>query len=476
MAADYSEFLDYTAQELYDDWLDFVQTRDPLLKDTSIYTFNSVMAEAVATQFYIFIQLLAQKVQEANILTATGTALSALVLDRLPEGRYDGTKSEGIVKFSRTSAAPVDIVIPVGVKVAARDESTGALVTFLTTSEATIATGETVAYAYAESEIAGDDQNISAAAISFILSPVVGVTSVTNEAAFTGGTDFESDDDLRSRYLYTIWIPGRATVPMMMEHVDAVEGVREVKVATLGEGDVLIVVDAEEDIDDDIEDEIYDNLAAGCTAPGVLGATLRSAGHTFEIGDCAGASVWIRCRQYVGTETLISFGYQDTDDTAQTGTCTIPAGTAMGEAIETELSGELALYITSCSYAGALEFDVYMGRGTYPYLWVPPELQEADVTMTVTLTSTPETDLLANIQASLEAALNDYHIGDQLEFADVVKYAYIDYDTGRAFRGVDDIETFSVTCKESTIDAFGAEVAIDSDERVMAGTVSVTEA
>ena len=95
-------------------------------------------------------------------------------------------------------------------------------------------------------------------------------------------------------------------------------------------------------------------------------------------------------------------------------------------------------------------------------------------------TSAPEVGLLANIQASLEAALDAYRIGDQLQFADLVdwaKYDYVQYaatGTLRRFQGIDDITTFEVVCKETTISAFGESVAIDDDERVKAGEVSVT--
>jgi hypothetical protein len=71
MATDYSSFLDMSAEELYDDWLSYIFARDPLLKDTGIATFNSILAEAVASQFWIYIQLLKQKVQDSSILTAT---------------------------------------------------------------------------------------------------------------------------------------------------------------------------------------------------------------------------------------------------------------------------------------------------------------------------------------------------------------------------------------------------------------------
>ena len=39
-------------------------------------------------------------------------------------------------------------------------------------------------------------------------------------------------------------------------------------VETLGQGDVLLVIDAEDELINDIDEMVLENLAAGCTAPG----------------------------------------------------------------------------------------------------------------------------------------------------------------------------------------------------------------
>ena len=127
-------------------------------------------------------------------------------------------------------------------------------------------------------------------------------------------------------------------------------------------------------------------------------------------------------------------------------------------------------------YAGTLSFDIFMGKGTYPRLWVAPELQVVDITLTLKLTTTPEVGLLANIEASLEAKLASYKIGEDLEYADLVKFIYVDFATGRAFSGIDDVESFSLNCKAATITGFGQKVTVDKDERLEPGNISVSEA
>ena len=475
MAIDFTEFLEMSAEDLYEDWLTYITSRDPLLQDTGVATFNSILAEAVSTQFWVFIQLLKQKVKDSNVLTAEGDALSAIVLSMLPEGRQPGIAATGVILFSRSTAAPSDIIIPANTVCAAVAED-GTLTEFQTDGAVTLTTGNTQAYANATALQAGAAGNIVSGLISIIRTPVIGITNCTNDSPFTGGTDQESDSDLRERALYTIWLPGRATIPLIEEHIDGVAGVREAHVETLGQGDVLLVIDAVGDIDQDIDDMILDNIAAGCTACGVLGASLRDAGDSFQIGDSVGAPVWVRTLQFCATEVEVPFTYQEPDGSSKDGMATIPAGSPAGTTVAATMAEDYpdAVAILSSTYAGALSFDLFMGGGIYPRLWVGPELQDVDIDLQLTLTATPELNLLASIQASLEAKLASYRIGEDLEYADLVKYIYIDYTTSRPFSGIDDVSSFSITCKASTITGFGQKVVMDGDERIETGTVTVS--
>jgi hypothetical protein len=477
MTVDFTEFLDMTAEELYEDWLNYITTRDPLLQDTSAATFNSILAEAVASEFWIFLQLLKQKVKDSSVLTAEGDALSAIVLSMLPEGRRPGTRAKGVLLFSSPSPAQSDTIIPAGTICAGMSDS-GSLIEFQTDEVVVLSAGNTLAYIEATAIKAGTAGNVSTGAISIIRTPVVGISSCTNDVAFSGGTDQESDIDLRERALYTIWVNGRATIPLMEEHIDSIAGVREAHVETLGQGDVLIVIDAEDDLINDIDEMVLDNLAAGCTAPGVLGASIRFGASSFEIGDCSGAPVWVRNLQFTAVTVEVPFTYQEPNGTTQDGTVIIPGGSPAGITFQAALNAEFpnAVKILGSIYAGTLSFDIFMGKGIYPRLWVAPELQAVDIALELVLTTTPEVNLLENIQASLEAKLDSYKIGEDLEFADLVKYIYVDFVKGRAFSGIDDVVSFSLTCMAATITRFGQKVTVDLDERLEPGIVSVTEA
>jgi hypothetical protein len=117
-----------------------------------------------------------------------------------------------------------------------------------------------------------------------------------------------------------------------------------------------------------------------------------------------------------------------------------------------------------------------MGKGAYPRLWVATELQAVYIALELVLTDMPEADIIENIQASLEAKLDSYLIGEDLEWADLVKYIFVDFATGRALSGIDDVASFSLTCKSTTITGFGQKATMDDDERIEPGTINVSEA
>ncbi|MDD4163145.1 MAG: baseplate J/gp47 family protein [Methanothrix sp.] len=111
------------------------------------------------------------------------------------------SRATGVLPFSRPTQAQSDITIPAGTICAAMSDS-GGLVEFQTDEAVVLAAGTTSAYVEAAAIVAGAAGNMSTGAISIIRMPVVGISSCTNDAAFSGGTDLESDSDLRQRALY----------------------------------------------------------------------------------------------------------------------------------------------------------------------------------------------------------------------------------------------------------------------------------
>lgn len=176
----------------------------------------------------------------------------------------------------------------------------------------------------------------------------------------------------------------------------------------------------------------------------------------------------------------VPFTYQEPNGATKDGTVLIPGGSPAGITIQATLDAEFpeAFKILGSSYVGILIFDIFMGKGKckYPRLWAAPELQAVDIALELVLTHMPEVDIIENIQASLKAKLDSYLIGEDLEWADLVKYIFVDFATGRALSGIDDVASFSLTCKSATITGFGQKATLDDDERIEPGTINVSEA
>lgn len=119
--------------------------------------------------------------------------------------RKAAVKATGQVKF--TGAAGT--VVPSGTRVGTpADAATGtSSVEFVTTADVTL-DGTGVGRAAIEAVEAGVIGNVAVGAISILVTPVSGVSGVTNEAATTGGLDTEDDTSLLARFLQRVQSPG----------------------------------------------------------------------------------------------------------------------------------------------------------------------------------------------------------------------------------------------------------------------------
>lgn len=456
-----------------------IMRRNPAISDWSPLSVNLTLAQAYSKQIYDLEQLIQETADSLFINTATGAALDKLVVDRLPEGRQGGTKAYGSLTFGRSTAAPVDIVIPLG-SIVSQPNPNGDPIYFETTAAGTLAKGDLTVAIDATAMLEGVDGNAPSGTITGLIAVASGVQSVTNSLAFTDGTDQESDEDLRKRYIYAVQIPGRATENMIVQHLYDLDTVTEAKVFTILPGVVEIVVATSTVVnpDPEIEETIIDNIAAGIVARGTVGATIVGGKSTVNVDTCAGGYVYVVVDSVPTGAEDIEFEYKNVSNATRTGSVTIPASSAIGVAVQAVLQStdDRAISIAKITtYAGSGDYTLVMGQGAYPYLYNLPLLLTADIDVTVTLTTTPETDLLDNIIASLEDCLNAYYIGDDIQFSDLLKYVYRDYATDRPFVGIDSVDSMSITCDGSTITALGESITIANDSRVEAGTVTVTE-
>jgi len=446
------------------------------MRDYTSLSALSVLNETVALQVQNLEEQIEQTAQDLSIFTAEGLALDSLVVDRLLDGRYPGDYATGELTFSRSTPAGEDISIPVGTICTSMSE-TGEGVRFVTTVAGMILTGDETDVVEARCLVRGLTGNTPAYTISFMNTPIQGVEAVRNVSDFAGGTLAETDDELRDRYIYSVTLPGKATTTMIEEHLDALEDVLETYVWNRGSGDIEIVTDYVNGIaddSDDIGDSIEENIAAGIVARGLLAAILGAA-NIYELGDSYGGKIWVRPLEHITSGEDIELTYTDTLDRVRTATVSVAAVAIKGTAIEATLqdTDDRAVEITASDYAGSFSYDVLIGMGVYPYLYNLPEHEPVSIIATLKLTETPESDLIDNIKASVEAFLDSMKIGGSLEFSDLLNYVYSDYLTGRGFVGIDIITSLIASGVGMSISSLGDEIDIEDDSRLESGTVTI---
>ena len=451
----------------------------PGLRDFSSYSVLTTIGESEAKLAHDMYTMIQDAVIQGSPLTATGDSLDILVVDRLPTGRLPGNKATGTITFRAASAVVADVVVPMGSRAIAVS-STGEQIWFETTVEGTITPGfSSIAIASAAME-PGVLGNVTAYAITILPYTIPGIMRCENIYTFTGGTEEETDDDLRQRYLDAINSQGTSTLIMLENRLNDLADVYEAHCLNLGSGDVETIVDCATGIgtvDTDITDVIEANIAAGIMSRGIIAADILGGSTAHSLDTCAGGFIYIRPTVAIFAAETIDLRYTNSSGiTNRIASATIPLGTAKGSIIAATMqtAGDRATTITGITYAGARSYDILIGLGVPPYSYITPRLVNTSVSIAIKGTATPEVGLADNIEASITAFLDSFHIDDDLEFSDIVEYVYTDYATSRRFVGIDRIDSMTVSANGSTISGFGQTIALQEDERCEPGTIVVT--
>ncbi len=154
---------------------------------------GEVVAEAYVDRYLIDYQY--------DINVKFGTDLDDFVqlfgFTRLPAKRATGT-----ITFQRASAATANINIPVGTQVATAGANPQI---FSTIVPGLIVVGQTTIEVPVQAVVGGVAGNVAAHTINRRVTPIEGVNSFDNAVGMTGGSDAESDDQLRHRFKRTIF-------------------------------------------------------------------------------------------------------------------------------------------------------------------------------------------------------------------------------------------------------------------------------
>ena len=181
---------------------------------TSAIEFRAAMAEAYreqsgfepheASDLGLRLSVLAAELEKVSVdvrqagLNAFPQTATGQALDRLAQvrglSRRPALAAGGQLRFSRTTPATVEIQIPAGTVCA----GPGGL-RFATTFAGAIGQGESETVIPAAAQEPGTAGNVAAFAVSAIISPLAGVSAVSNPLPFVGGAEQEDDEDLRAR-------------------------------------------------------------------------------------------------------------------------------------------------------------------------------------------------------------------------------------------------------------------------------------
>jgi len=110
--------------------------------------------------------------------------------------------------------------------------------------------------------------------------------------------------------------------------------------------------------------------------------------------------------------------------------------------------------------------------GVAGLLYNLPELVGVSIVARFYMTDTPEEDLIENITASLTAFLDALLIGERLEYSDVLKFFFNEYDpdeddyVGRAFVGIDELISLTISAGGMTASALGERITVEEDWRL----------
>lgn len=242
---------------------------------------NYQFMAAVALQIAGLEERIEQYWTNSNVTTSEGNPLD-LNVKLVGLSRAQGTKATGAVTFTGL----VGTAIPANFQVATTD-----LTTFVTDATTSIPASGSVDVSITASDI-GESSNVNSGTITMIVSPIIGLSTVTNADATTGGQDRELDAELRTRHRESTALGAGNTVDAVKARVDTVTGVQdsivtendtEATVGTLPEKSINVLVQG--GTDNNIAQAIFDTKPGGIRAFGTTVVNINdSQGLSHAIG------------------------------------------------------------------------------------------------------------------------------------------------------------------------------------------------
>lgn len=183
---------------------------------------------AVASEIYAAHTTADFALTQAFAQTATGEYLDMHAAMRSIT-RKTAAAAKGVLTFSVPQALETDVDIPKGTVCSVKGDP---LLQFATDEAAVITAGSLSAQAAATALADGERFNAPAESITVMVNPPEYVSAVTNESAFAGGCDAETDEALRSRLVSSYGaVSNGVNAKSLEEQILTVEGITDARVA-----------------------------------------------------------------------------------------------------------------------------------------------------------------------------------------------------------------------------------------------------
>lgn len=218
-------------QTIFNDLKAYLQSLAPELTDFNTGSILNSIMDAPSAEMEQLWNALVVAFSAAYVATAEGDDLDNKVAD-FGLTRNPATSATGYVTFGRATAFNQDFTIPAGTIVQTPSTTTVAGIQFETTELVVLPANQlNVSSVPIRALVAGSSGDVSANGITTLSTPPAGIETVTNPVATAGGTDEESDEDLRARVPLYLSSLARGTADSIEAAALSVTGVSSVSVS-----------------------------------------------------------------------------------------------------------------------------------------------------------------------------------------------------------------------------------------------------
>lgn len=188
--------------------------------DLSDWSFFGQLAQMIARMYVLGFAEGEGVYDSRYVSTAYGISLDNLAYVKQMT-RNAATYATGYAVFSRSTVATQEYPIPAGTTIATADRS----LLYVTTADSAIEIGDTTSPDVPIiAVLPGQDYNMQSSTITAISTPILGIDSVTNPGAISGGSDQETDAAFRAR-IRTYQAAARGTMSALESALLEIDGV-----------------------------------------------------------------------------------------------------------------------------------------------------------------------------------------------------------------------------------------------------------